>query len=454
MADLTDQGGESLPAGVIMDEATLVGRPGFHRVGRSTAGRWWLVRPDGRGFLYKGCCAVCYGGGEYRAFCDERYRGDDRRFLGEAEAVLREFGFNAFGNWNFLFCESPPHWDHGWPFVEYIHAREVCPEATVKQGAVKHIDVFDPRWHAAYDKACEATCAPLRDNPHLVGYFTDNEPSWAQQGALSVFGGIETTGDEPVLLQEFLALPADRAGHRAAWDWALKRRGGDVQRLAADWQAPFDSPQDLRRRHERGLVLRSQGFLADHAEFTRLFAREYFRVTGEAIRRHDPNHLVLGVREGGPPGAFVLESYVRARDAGHVDVLTMNNYRTDFYGRIDEYYQPTKMPILNGEFSWGAFGMTWEKYCSGAAFSAEEIQANRRLGTAALEGAFTHPGLVGYTWFKWYVNGGRGLDQPAFALVDQAGQVNRWNAAMLKPIHARLEAIARGKAKPRLAEDA
>lgn len=431
-----------------LDDATIRGREGFYRVGRSKAGRWWLIRPDGKLTIYRGCCAVCYGKGEYRAFCEDRYRGDDARFLREAVTVLNDLGFNGFGNWNFIFCANPPHVDYGWPFVEYIHAREVYPEAIVQRGAVKHADVFDPRWRAAYDKACAEKCLPLQKNPCLVGYFTDNEPSWAQGGAMSVLGGIETTGKEPLLLQEFLALAPERPGHKAAWDWALARHGGSVERIARDWEADFASPEDFRRGHEGGLNLRSQAFLLDHAEFTRFFAREYFRVTSEAIRRYDPNHLVLGVREGGPPGAFVFEGYVQAREAGHVDVLTMNNYRVEFREKVEEYHGPTKMPILNGEYAWAAFGMPWKKWESGEAFTAEECAEQRRLGAASLERAFTHPALIGYTWFKWYQNGGRGPDQPAFALVDQEGAVNRWNAAMFKRIHPRLEGIARGEIEP------
>ena len=47
----------SRPA-IVLEDATLVGVPGFFRVGRSTKGRWWLVRPDGRPMFHQACCAL------------------------------------------------------------------------------------------------------------------------------------------------------------------------------------------------------------------------------------------------------------------------------------------------------------------------------------------------------------------------------------------------------------
>ncbi|MBR3086942.1 MAG: hypothetical protein IKH04_11130, partial [Kiritimatiellae bacterium] len=58
-------------------------------------------------------------------------------------------------------------------------------------------------------------------------------------------------------------------------------------------------------------------------EFLRLAARRYFEVVAAAIRRHDPNHLLLGARFAGLSSAH----QVVWEEAGKIcDILTFNNY--------------------------------------------------------------------------------------------------------------------------------
>ena len=57
LTDVSTTQNQSRPA-VALAEDSLVGVPGFFRVGRSAAGRWWLVRPDGTPMFYRGVCAL------------------------------------------------------------------------------------------------------------------------------------------------------------------------------------------------------------------------------------------------------------------------------------------------------------------------------------------------------------------------------------------------------------
>jgi hypothetical protein len=133
--------------GVKIAPATLVGREGFWRVGKSTTGRWWLVRPDGRPFLYRGMVSV----GPVNPPADDaaaRSQGESpdkvAYWLGRLEAL----GFNGLGEWT-----SPAMYDRGWPYTLLIHVRK----ATANQWTVqppKHIDIFDPKWRIAYDEKC------------------------------------------------------------------------------------------------------------------------------------------------------------------------------------------------------------------------------------------------------------------------------------------------------------
>jgi hypothetical protein len=43
---------------VTIDSTTLRGKSGFYRIARSAKGRWWLLEPNGKPMIYKGCNAV------------------------------------------------------------------------------------------------------------------------------------------------------------------------------------------------------------------------------------------------------------------------------------------------------------------------------------------------------------------------------------------------------------
>jgi len=431
-------------AGVRIDPATVAGKEGFFRVGKCTRGRWWLIRPDGRPFLYKGVCALYMpdvGGTEAAAFRRnwEAANGKDAdKFIAHCFALLDGLGFNALGEW-----ATRQFWNRGRPFTVLIHARkDTGNRYTVPP---KHVDVFDAGWQRAYDGRCKEVCTLLAGGKDLVGYFTDNEASWGQARRDHVWGDKgdvldkNVKGKEPLLLQHFLTLDVKRGGHKAAWEFVLKRHGGSVAQLAKDWGAAFDSPGKLAELHRKGMVLDSKAFGADHDAFTAHFAREYFRLTSEAIRRHDPNHMVLGCRHGAPPGGVVLEAY----DRRWVDVLSANNYRDYFKERMDEYYRVTKMPILNGEFSW-ASGYFTRVSSDGSDAALSAAQRVARRAAASLERAFTLPGLVGYTWYKFCTN----FTDPqavTYGLVNPKGEPNQLNQGLLKRINPRLEGIAAGR---------
>lgn len=430
---------------VAIEESTVIGKEGAYRVGKSTTGRWWLLRPDGTPFVYRGCCAVCRGnpadgGNAYWKHTRKTYGEDDQAFFRDSVRVLGDLDFNAFGNWNYIWSPGAPYETYGWPYVVNFHAREAYRPATLPW--TNHVDVFDPRWRRAYEDRCARECPRHRDNPNCLGYFTDNEPFWTQPKPEHVWGRTPLRG--PTLLQHYLALNPARAGHQAAWDWVLARHGNSVSQLAGDWGADFASPGELAEQTAAKKAINTPAYGRDHEAFTAHYARTYFRETGAPIRRHDPNHLILGNRHAGSWGAhgrIVLESY----DPRYVDVISANCYGSNFYERLEGYYQHAKLPILNGEYNWVGF-VNWDKYTSGEPFTAEELERNARIAVANTETAFTHPSLIGYTWFKWY-SGGQ-PPQMACGVVTDDGQVQTWNAALFKHIHARLERIRAGKLEP------
>jgi len=229
---------------------------------------------------------------EYGKLIRQQYGSDHRRYTEDGIRTLTALGFNAFGMWSFLFNQYRGHEQYGWPFVEYFHAREIRPQACVNP---KIIDPFDPAWQAAHEAACKKRCPELRDNPNLLGYYTENEPFWGQAPGSHVWG--QTPLKAPLLLQTFLALPADRAGHRAAWEFVLKRHEGSEAKRGAGlgWNLPDAGLSSASRPPRARSSVRKP--TAATTRRSRCSSKQtFFRVTGEALRRHDPNHLILGVR--------------------------------------------------------------------------------------------------------------------------------------------------------------
>ncbi len=437
---------------VPLDTDSIAGTEGCFRVGRTRTGRWMFVDPDGRPFVYKGVCAVNRAGtqggryaepGPYKETIDAKYGPADepQPFVDACLDKLRRMNFNALGAW----C-TEEFFDQGFPFTEILECRKIVPDARQVQGAgIKLPDVFDPAWSEAVDQIAAKLCTPLRDSTELVGYFTDNEMGWGQPGTEHIWGASEEmnrTEGEPTLLQFCLSLPDEKPAASAAWDFVMDRYG-DLAALSDAWSVELSSRDDLREYSRRRLVLDSPAYGSDHDAFSTHFAEQYYRITAEAIRRYDPNHLILGCRFGAPPGEPIL----RATRRPWVDVLSANNYRDMMYERMDEYYSPTDMPVLIGEF---CYASDYFRRITDRTRAVEHLDEDRRiaiLGAEALERTFTHPAVVGYTWYRW-VNRHKDTSKPTGALVSDRDEVNTFNADLLSRVHPRLDGIAAGELRP------
>lgn len=255
---------------------------GFFRA-QKVGGAWWLVDPDGGRFIHKGVASVNTiptkgaNAALAKAFIDK---------AGWAQATtehLRAAGFNGTGSW----CAD-----------EELGAVKTKPVRTKllslmsgygkKRGGTYmqpgHVGypgdcpfIFDEAF-AAY---CQSACAALaanKDDPWLLGYYTDNELPWSSE-----------------MLPRYLKLSAEDPGRRAAEAWLADRKV-EPTRLT-------DTLKD---------------------EFLEFAAERYFRITAAAVRAADPHHLVLGARFHG--AATQLKPLLRATGK-HCDVVSINYYR-------------------------------------------------------------------------------------------------------------------------------
>lgn len=217
----------------------------------------------------------------------------------------------------------------------------------IETGLMGMPDVYDPAWAGIVDEAAKKQCEPKKDDPWLLGYFIGNEPPWPNR--------------ENELVNVILA------GEATPMQAALKK-----------YLEKEDTPE-LRK-----------AFIYETYE-------KFISTINAAIKRHDPNHLNLGLRFGGSaPDAII-------RASNGFDVFSFNSYGYSVNpNMIKRIYDITGLPMVIGEFHFGVPGR-------GLAPGLAQTVSQEERGVAYryyVEKAASDPAIIGTHWFQW-------MDQPA-----------------------------------------
>ena len=183
--------------------------------------------------------------------------------------------------------------------------------------------------------------------------------------------------------QGVLRSPASQPA-RAALIALLQERYPTVDALNGAWQTDFKEWQALAPPAQE-----SAAFGADTDRFLEQFADRYFSTIAEALHRHAPNQLYLGVRFASEPAPVVRAC------AAHADVLSFNRYQRIF--KSDDFSSLGK-PVILSEFHFGATdrGM-FHPGISGVADQAARAEAYTKYVRSAL----ACPEVVGAHWFQY-----------------------------------------------------
>jgi len=347
---------------------------GFFRV-EQIDGKWWFVDPDGHWFFSVGADCVTPASGT-------RTRGREDIFAALPPAELMAPGRAggrgpqaSFHTWN-LWRRFGPDWRQKWidltlrrmdawgfntvanwsdPALGVAQRKPFVATLSgwgLETGWMGLPDVYSPDWDKKVDEAAARQCAPRKKDPWVLGYFVANEPPWP--------------GKEAQLAEMILQGPDTT-----------------TQRELKTFLAPGDTPE------------RRTAFV--YRAFERML-----EVINAAIRKHDPNHLNLGIRFGGRPADEVV------RLARVFDVYSQNIYSLAPDAKsLDSIYKLTGRPIVIGEFHIGTPGR-------GLAAGLVQAADQQQRGVAYryyVETAAAHPALIGTHWFQW-------LDQPSTGRMD------------------------------------
>ena len=355
---------------------------GFFRV-EQRAGRWTAIDPNGAPFTVLGVDHVQPWG----MFCEslgyspygrhvKAHYPDYGAWADETVARLTSWGFNALG----AGCDFSRLGHRGLIHTVFLSMGDrLCYgdgawwiRKCLRAPCTAFPNVFHPDFARACEWVAAEMCAKAKEDPWLFGYFIDNELAWWGSGGLAegMFNAVN-------------ALPADHAAKKAL-DAFLAGR-----------------PVTPERKRE---------FLA-------LVADRYFAVTTAAIRKYDPNHLILGCRFAGIGGAHDVVWQTAAK---YCDIVTFNCYPwadldrnvvLDRKGgvpvkeKFDELYAKVSRPMLLTEWSFPA--LDTGRPClhgAGQRFRTQDLRV--RATSLFARTLLAQPYFIGYDYFMW-------VDQPA-----------------------------------------
>jgi agarase len=396
---------------------TEAGRAGLSEKGAffhvtEVDGGWWIIDPQGRRFISKGVTTVQFAQDYIQGTRTSPY-GQTNKTKYSSQEAWREaaatrligWGFNTLGAWSDERLAGvavdgrhlgyAPTLDLGAQFV----ARKGKGQAWL-QGVFP--DVFDPEFETTARKTAAERCGAHKDDPRLLGWFTDNELRW----------GPDWRGSDE-LLTMFLALPADAPGHAAAIG-LLRERYATIAKFNDVWKTGFESwdqadkagaikpplvrkevynqNQEVERKANEVDPARA-AFVGDCEAFLERLAERYFHITQEAIRAADANHMIFGCRFAYVPARPVVNAAAKFLDA-----ISFNCYQADPRGVIRQYSALGK-PLIIGEFSFRGedSGLPNTK----GAGPKVKTQAGRAAAFAQyVRLALSDPHVVGYHWFE------------------------------------------------------
>jgi len=393
---------------------------GFFRT-EKVDGRWWLVDPIGNLFFSNGCDVVNHYTSTFTTGRDDMFaklpQGDDpltklfhnestshggvhkegrtfpfyeanlirkygedwqQEFKTQALRRLPSWGFNTIGNWSDEALDNNGK-------VPYVVALGVwgdfahLPSGNDYWGLMS--DPFDPKFRAAAKASFARRAAACKSDPWCLGYFVDNELSWAGQGPENGRYGLAIGA---------LGYPATSPA-KQAFVTMLKEKYKTVEALNGAWQTTLASWDGLLQPQKSDWKF-GDAQKADMAAFVSRLSAQYHQVVRDELKQIDPNHLYLGCRF-----AWYSRDAVRAA-ARYSDVLSLNIYAPKPNRADLDWLAELGKPVIIGEFHFGATdrGM----------FHPGLVDAKSQAGRAALYESYVRevaktPYFVGCHWFQY-----------------------------------------------------
>ncbi|OGV72338.1 MAG: hypothetical protein A3K19_27685 [Lentisphaerae bacterium RIFOXYB12_FULL_65_16] len=388
-------------------------------------GVWWVIDPAGKPFYAVSTDHVSYtahwcqklGYAPYHKNVEKKY-GSEAAWADSATTRLKAWGFNTLG----AGCHEPT-FHKGLAHTEFASMggnfcalgpdfRITYPDNEKPTPCSYFPNVFHPRFAEFCERKAEDLCAPNRNDPWLFGYFIDNELAWWGKSWAVRYG----------LFDECMKRPATHTAKQALIAW-LRERYGTADRLNKAWGATVESFDKLAEV-DTFTGTNTACVEADKTEFVGLIADRYFAVTTAAIRKADPNHMIIGCRFAGlaspsydpawgPCGKYcdivTTNVYERVDLETGATWGTLNGQRTPLVEMFERVHKLAHdKPFMVTEWSYPSYDSGLP--CKHGAGQRVDTQAERTFAFECFQKLlFKLPFMVGSSFFMW-------ADEPALGI--------------------------------------
>jgi hypothetical protein len=426
---------------------------GFFRV-EERDGHWQVIDPSGQPFHMRGCNH--YGDGTQMPWNLKELYGDRETWRQSLRDRHREWGFtylppsigpNAIDPKTVedlsqaTLVTRRPEWSAAhfaeldYPFTAFL---EVGKQYMAGPGMP---DVFSKAFADAVEARCQEFVAPLRENRNLIGYHFCHNPPWSIVA--------------PSAEQWIEACTQPGSAGLAAWTRLMRQIYGTIDRWREVYGIPIKDWDDILTmdRPLRGYVSRSQ-LLRDKEAFLQRICERWHQVYHDAIRRHDPNHLILGDRNTvhlqptpAPWAYHIMRHYL--------DVLSVNVMGPP--ATLLEVLEPATRnwdgPILLADTGAGVFHGD-HFHPAKSAYQTKDLAEYEEVYAGLMKLSVDHPQIIGFGWCGWFETnhpGGRsGLidvatDEPLPDLLPIVRKWNQWMDEQMKPVSAQRFGLQKGK---------
>ena len=391
---------------------------GFFRV-EKIDGHWWFVDPDGYLFLSHGVDCVNPGGGGnannldkradmFKELPPEQFRqnnqGRESASFG-AWNLYRRYGENYREKANEMIIKRMERWGlntiANWSSAAVYELNKKAHTLQLRGLAMDGnlmglADVYAPGFAAKIDSEMRTYLPMNKNNPWIVGYFVGNEPSWLRQEA-------------------------------RLCDLILEGEERPIKTELEKFLQNGDTPERKK-------------------EFIYKTFNIFLQTVKTTMKRHDPNHLNLGIRFG---NLDELDETLMEICRNAFDVLSFNCYNlAPGKEMMDRALRLTDMPMIIGEYHFGTVDR-------GMAQSLWQVNSQQERGIAYryyTEQAYSHPGMIGTAYFQWCDQDlmGRSLDGENYncGLVDVTDRPYKYQVEAMMETSKRLYAVHLGEILP------
>jgi len=377
---------------------------GFFRLEK--AKRWWLVTPEGNAFLSLGMNHVHSGwiNQAYNAdhwlkqfgasnYGDEAFRAGLRTFV---KSNLNDFGFNTLGihnSWDWLHPELRVPWIKGLPFVDTHHYKVPTEK--------DFLDVFSPDFEKHCDTLAKKEATPLKNDPFLLGYAMTDCPILTELDAAPRPSHVYGSKREglPTWPRVLRNLPPKAPGKQAYVVSMRQRYQENIGAFNKTYTTKFAKWQDLENttNWRPDFDTRNGKELEDNNAFLEEVVDRYYSVMTTAIKRHDPNHLILGDKLNANTDAAETVAHITSK---YTDLVFYQQYgrwqeQRNLLIRLSE---ASGKPLFNGD---GGFNTPYENMPNPhGPHSMDQVhRADETILFAS--NAFAREDFVGWTVCGW-----------------------------------------------------